>query len=154
MRTSCRNRNTKKTTCPRLEWTLYVSCSGLEPCKMMHRRAYGCACGALQKNRTVLIDGSHVKFQLVRFVQFQLDPAPPVPYLASQFCNEACYLTRAQLAAVVGHCWSGAVPDNYQQLLPRFSGDNDSLRRDRYSVRSFHHKNFVPKQRRLSSSPM
>ena len=33
--------------------------------------------------------------------------------------------------AAVGHGWTRAIPDNYEQLLPWLAGDNDRLRCDR-----------------------
>lgn len=79
-----------------------------------------------QKNRTVQIDGEQVKFQLVRFVLTY-----PIEFgdCGSHGLPSVCVMTSNNDPPndVVGHSWTRAIPDNYEQLLPWLARDNDRL---------------------------
>ena len=82
-----------------------------------------------QKNRTVQIDGDQVKFQLVRLGR----PVLLCSVLAARMVYHQ-FVMRSNIGltnAAVGHGWTRAIPDNYEQLLPWLAGDNDRLRCDR-----------------------
>ena len=73
------------------------------------------------KIRTIELDGKRIKLQIVRFIEYNI-----------LRCHGSFF--RLCLISIVGYCWSGAVQDDHNRVLPWGNGYLVSIRRDRREV--------------------